>query len=296
MKRFLSLSLLAVLAFSGCEAGLSSNGEGSEEDEQFSFSKMHSEIKALREEIERLKAASTVDAVSNLTARVESHTASIGGLQSAVSDNADLIVNLDGDLSGMSSTFSGVTRISDPNTGQPTIQFSGVNVQIVNGLGYTNSVNSNYSSAGTVNGLGNLVVGYNEARGSGSDKSGSHNIIVGREHNYSSYGGLVAGLGNTIIGKYSSVSGGRYNTASGELSSVSGGWYNTAGGDYSSVSGGNHNTAGGEASSVSGGGANTASGIQSGVSGGTNNNASGGYSTVSGGTFVTANGNYYHLP
>ncbi len=37
--------------------------------------------------------------------------------------------------------------------GQPTVRFSGVNVQVVDGTGDTD---------GTVNGTGNLVVGYNE--------------------------------------------------------------------------------------------------------------------------------------
>ena len=44
-----------------------------------------------------------------------------------------------------------------------TIRISEVNVQIVNGLGATNG-NPNFpdSNSGTVNGLGNLIVGYNE--------------------------------------------------------------------------------------------------------------------------------------
>ena len=56
-----------------------------------------------------------------------------------------------------------------------------------------------------------------------NDRTGSHHLIVGSEHSYSSYGGLVAGWGNTISGTYSSVSGGWKNSASGPLSSVSGG-------------------------------------------------------------------------
>ncbi|MCP4137532.1 MAG: hypothetical protein GY754_41580 [bacterium] len=54
MKKFLCVGLL-FLAFVGCEQGLTSNDEGLTEDEKFSFSKMHSDIKELREEIERLK-------------------------------------------------------------------------------------------------------------------------------------------------------------------------------------------------------------------------------------------------
>ncbi len=95
-----------------------------------------------------------------------------------------------------------------------TARISGINVQIVNDSGTTD---------GAVDGLGNLIVGYNELRGLGDDRTGSHNLIVGDEHNYSSYGGLVAGHFNTISGLFASVSGGRSNTASGQYSSVSGG-------------------------------------------------------------------------
>jgi hypothetical protein len=119
-----------------------------------------------------------------------------------------------------------------------TFQFTGVNVQIVSGSGKTD---------GAANGRGNLIVGYDEpgvcegaepsenicrttadcpagqtCTATGA-KTGSHNIVVGGAHSYSSYGGLVVGKGSTISGPYSSVSGGEFNTASGIASSVSGG-------------------------------------------------------------------------
>jgi hypothetical protein len=154
--------------------------------------------------------------------------------------------------------------------------FTGVNVHVRSGSGAT---------WGTINGLGNLIVGYDEARTSGSDKSGSHNLVVGQNHNYTSYGGLVVGFYNTISSSYASVSGGEYNTASGSHSSVSGGQSNTASGSNSSVSGGATNTASGEWSSVSGGATNTASGDYSSVSGGYNRSISGYYDWRAGGLF-----------
>jgi hypothetical protein len=183
------------------------------------------------------------------------------------------------------------------NGGQDFV-FTGVNVHVRSGSG---------STSGTINGLGNLIVGYDEARTSGSDKSGSHNLVVGPNHNYTSYGGLVVGYENTISGDFVTVSGGLYNTASGFASSVSGGGYNTASGArssvssgedntasnlYSSVSGGDSNTASGDRSSVSGGKTNTASGDHSSVSGGVNNTASGSRSSVSGGIYNEASGDY----
>ncbi len=126
-----------------------------------------------------------------------------------------------------------------------TVRFTGVNVQIVNGLGNT----------WTKDGSGNLIVGYNESRApDGTDvRTGSHNIVVGRELSYYSYGGIVAGRKNTIQGPYSCVSGGLYNTASATYSSVSGGSRNIARNWDTSVTGGTYNTAAGHTSSVSGG-------------------------------------------
>src|SRR6266446_5668197 len=113
------------------------------------------------------------------------------------------------------------------------VVITGANLRIVNGLGATN----------TTNGVGNLIVGYNESRQGSSfcpplctdTRTGSHNIVVGREHNFSSFGGLVVGTGNEISGEFASVSGGSRNTASGRNASVSGGEFNTARGVGDSV-------------------------------------------------------------
>jgi hypothetical protein len=117
---------------------------------------------------------------------------------------------------------------------------------------------SGTGSTGTLNGLGNLIVGYNEE--SGQTRTGSHNLVVGPLHTYTSYGGLVAGHENTVGGPYSSVSGGWRNSAEAEASSVTGGQENTASEEYSSVSGGYSNEAGGDYSSVSGGANRSVSG------------------------------------
>src|SRR5205085_5001627 len=69
------------------------------------------------------------------------------------------------------------------------VYFEGCNVHIQSGAG---------STSGAVNGLGNLIVGYNENPNTPLDRSGSHNLVVGAFHTYSSYGGLVAGSFNTI--------------------------------------------------------------------------------------------------
>ncbi|MHC4202968.1 MAG: hypothetical protein ACYSU0_23520, partial [Planctomycetota bacterium] len=125
--------------------------------------------------------------------------------------------------------------------------FTGVNVHVRSGSG---------STAGGPNGRGNLIVGYNEATGS-QTRTGSHNLIVGPEHEYTSYGGVVAGYENTISGRHASVTGGERGIASGRYSSVTGGYDNDATGWYASVAGGQLNSAGGLVSSVAGGLGNT---------------------------------------
>ena len=146
----------------------------------------------------------------------------------------------------------------------PRITFSGVNVLIRNGLG----------STPTKNGLGNLVIGYNETSNPlNPQRTGSHNLIVGSKHHYTSWGGLVAGYANAVNAPYGSVAGGQFNTASGSYSVVSGGDYSTASGLSSAVSGGSRQKATGAGSSVSGGYKNTASGWHTSVSGGDTNEA-----------------------
>ncbi len=106
---------------------------------------------------------------------------------------------------------------------------AGANLHILSGAGFTDSL---------PNGLGNLVVGYNERRNDGSDvRAGSHNVVIGTEQNYQSYGGLVAGRHNSVSGGYSTVAGGRGNVASGNQASISGGINHTASADDGWVGG-----------------------------------------------------------
>jgi hypothetical protein len=125
--------------------------------------------------------------------------------------------------------------------GKPTVQFSGVNVQVVNGEGKTESVN----------GAGNLVIGYDE--NASRTQNGSHNLILGEEQSFSSFGGLVAGYGNTISGREASVSGGALNSASGFYTSITGGMHNTARVEAASVQGGSQNLAEARFASIFGG-------------------------------------------
>jgi hypothetical protein len=108
------------------------------------------------------------------------------------------------------------------------VVITGANLRLLNGLGSTE----------TTNGLGNLIVGYNEPRdGEETRRTGSHNVVVGTQHQFSSVGGLVVGLHNEIRGAFAAVSGGVRNTAAGKFSAVSGGQHRTAEGEFDWVAG-----------------------------------------------------------
>lgn len=166
--------------------------------------------------------------------------------------------------------------------GRDTLRFEGVNVQVVNGTG---------STSGTPNGTGNLIVGYDAAFGGVRNRSGSHYVVVGDEHQYTRFGGIVAGFQNTASGDWASVTGGHFHTASGEAASVSGGAGNRASGVGSSVSGGAGGQATAEWASVSGGDFNTASGRWSSVSGGRVNTAGASTASILGGSNRTVSTN-----
>jgi hypothetical protein len=215
-----------------------------------------------------------------LHARIEALETLVATLQTQVTE-------LQTRVAGYQALFDHVTVYPNEINGLagPHVIFEGVNVHVRSGSGNT------WDDLSPI-GLGNLVIGYNENEYSTTPRTGSHNLVVGSEHGYTSYGGFVAGYRNDITGAASSVSGGTANTASSDSSSVSGGVTNTASGSMSSVSGGYGNTAEGLRSSVSGGRANTASYDFSSVSGGYGNTASGVASSVSGGSGNTASGNY----
>ncbi len=189
---------------------------------------------------------------------------------------------------------------------RPIARFQNVNVQIVNGAGISESAN----------GRGNLILGYNEVRAMGqpecslgfadnqddcvalggvwavSHKSGSHNVVIGSNHNYSESMGLVTGNSNTINGVGATVTGGEFNRSSGRTASVSGGALGVASGDFSVVSGGQSNVARNQNASVSGGTENVANGPFSSIVGGDRNTTTGTKASVLGGEFNTASGTY----
>jgi hypothetical protein len=205
-------------------------------------------------------------AVAGLRGRIDSEAAARAAFDSTMAPLAPLgaYVSLDAntidDLAG------------------PHVIFTGANVHIRSGHGSGNSY--------TQNGLGNLILGYNEPSDSASvaERGGSHNLVVGPNHRYNFGVGLVVG-GSSRLGNYgASVSGGFSNSASGLFSSVGAGLRNDASGDFAAVSGGADNVASGNTGAVSAGQMNQAIGDLTSVSGGFNNAAVEIFSTVGGGS------------
>ncbi|MBK7875563.1 MAG: hypothetical protein IPJ77_07400 [Planctomycetes bacterium] len=182
-----------------------------------------------------------------------------------------------------------IVQIPDGQGGSSeTIRFTGVNVQIVNGLGATNGYPADPSTFDpaltSTNGVGNLIIGYNELGNPvGDDRTGSHTLIFGSQLSTSGFGGQVVGFRSRMSGAYASVSGGLNNFASGAFSAISGGSSGRASGLVASISGGNAGVASGQNASITGGQLNVASGLRTTVLGGGSNQALAEESVIVGG-------------
>ena len=210
----------------------------------------------------------------------------------------------------------GLGRYVAVDEAEDAVVFTGANVHVRSGSGYTDD-NTSYEfgdGAGALTGRGNLIIGYDEHEacdldGDGEDdgaaacKSGSHNLVVGPGHAYTSAGGLLAGFGNAAGGLFASVAGGYNNHARGQAAAVAGGvgnWAdggsaavigglgNRAEGSYAAIAGGLENTAAASFTAACGGGYNVADRFGAATAGGFYNTASGDYAAVSGGTYNTA--------
>jgi hypothetical protein len=206
---------------------------------------------------------------------------------------AERVAVLQDEIARLRDKFVHITSATDAQ-GLPEVIITGANLRVVNGLGRTDCTDAQgRPMPGCPNGLGNLIVGYNEPRGSEPDRrTGSHNVVVGIRSNFSRFGGVVVGDWNEISGDFAVVSGGQRNTASGRWAAVSGGEANTASGESALVSGGGGNTASEVFAVVCGGASNAADGFGAAVSGGGNNAATGALASVSGGLFNTARGDF----
>ena len=205
----------------------------------------------------------------------------LGNVHLIIDVNGYYTSDLEARVANLEVLLAGMTRTTDAN-GNDTLQLAGANLQITNGT------NTTYD---TQNGTGNLIIGMNdEFLEAQNDRTGSHNLIVGDNHDYTANGTVVFGLSNTTTGQASAVTGGSGNLASGMQSSVTGGVDNDATAGGASVTGGGSNLASGPGSSVTGGSSNIASELLSSVTGGTANEASALHASVTAGFQNIASG------
>ncbi len=228
---------------------------------------------------------------ATLDPRVTTLEDTLAATQAALAEMQDLFAAAQADVASLKATLAGVSRSGN------TIVVSGANLQVVDGSG---------STSGPTNGLGNVIIGYNEKTGS-QPRTGSHNLVVGQENGYSSFGSIVGGefnlatargasvLGgsyNTASGLYATVAGGSSNTASGQNAAAGGGYSNLSSGSYASVAAGCESTASNNFSAICGGQKGTASGAWAAVTGGYGNRATASHSAVGGGNTRTAGQQY----
>lgn len=238
-------------------------------------------------------AQSTMDSrIDSTETELEAHDGRLTSVENQIDEFGDQDARLTAveddldDVEALASGFDGrITAVEDVTApmsrtdinGQDSVAFDGVNVHVRSGSGSTSS---------SVNGRGNLIVGYDE--GVSGDKTGSHNIVMGTNNSYSSYGGLVGGNGNTISGNYTSVLGGTGNTADGTNSVVVAGSGNETTGTNSAILAGASGEAGGNQSAIIAGWENETSGSWSAVVAGSGNEAAAMDSVVVGGLDNTA--------
>ena len=227
------------------------------------------------------------------SSRIDGIAMSVGSLQSADTAFDTRLGAAEGDISSNDGEIAAIDTRSQNNQNAITaiddrtasmsvvgadVFFTGVNLHVRNGTGTT---------SGTVNGTGNLIVGYDEARSTDSDKSGSHNIIFGRGANYTSYGGLVGGFQNSVTGTHAVALTGQGGVSSGPSSAIISGINGVSSSTTSVVVTGYENTASGFRAGVLSGWQNDASGSYSSVLGGEDNISSATYSSIGGGRAVT---------
>ena len=250
MKKIVTLFLLGMLI--GC----------TEKSTDPDLSELRAEIDALHLKVESLEAkvaindakmgisseqASAIEANAALASSNKASLDSIGTHPAFDAWDKNAADDFDGDYVSLSQRpapippeLSELSTYLDVNTEEHLIVFNGANVQIQDGTGETSCENDEGNQA-DCNGLGNLIIGYNNHPG--KSQEGSHNLIVGWAHTTSkeAYGGVVFGSGNQILAPGATVLGGSTNIASGYASSVSGGRVNVAASQYSVVSGGANN-------------------------------------------------------
>ena len=248
--------------------------------------------------------------VADLETQVTDLEATVTSYQALLDEYLPEFANLEGRIDALAAVIGSwenekgtdladfVARIEEANALLDSVTvdgtdlvFSGVNVHVQSGSGYTNDGGGSKLHHGNLTGLGNLIIGYN-ALGSGDEQSGSHNLVIGDYHTYTGHSGIVTGSDNTIAVNNNAVVGGYQNSATGPSAAVFGGNDNIATGSSDVIVGGYESETGDENghNTILGGRGNYASGIAPTVVGGYLNSATGQWATALGGRSNQATG------
>ena len=183
---------------------------------------------------------------------VEAMATTSSTLTGAINELVNRAATLEAELAALE------TKTASMSLSGTDLVFSSVNINLTNGTGNTE----------TVNGLGNLTIGYAESTVSDPDagRGGSHCVVNGVKNFYLSYGSVIFGRLNSSEGPYCSIFGGTDHICGGTTSNT--------------ICGGSHNFTSGTCCSVSGSSSAQAAGSQS----------------VASGDDVHVNGTYFHRP
>lgn len=290
-----AILLVPVLVLAGaCDQGTTETAQNAELSElQQALEEANAAIAQSNQSIAALEArlAAAELAIFNHDGRIYVTEGALTSVQTEVTDAVDWLATLELELAEVStaqSTFVATADVEDLIALEPylavdasnnEVRLVGANLLIQNGTGSTLYQN----------GLGNLIVGYNET--TGAFRSGSHNLVVGPFHEYLSVSGIVVGESNALHGPNSAAIAGYGNVAY-TSSVVMGGFSNVADGIGSSVFGSQSSAAGDLLSVVVGGYGNITDGMWATSLGGAWQTNSGYVSTGLGGQYLLTEGSY----
>lgn len=220
-------------------------------------------------------AAAQQPTLADLAAQVNALAADLKATKALAARQQASIDSLRSANDGLVSKLGCVLRFSGPRD----FIVDGCNLHVQNGVGQT----------GTMNRYGNVIIGYN--KNEVSTRTGSHNLIIGDLHEYTSYGGIVSGIENTLSGPNATILGGGQSHANFSSATILGADRGVADSNVVIIGGQrNYGAAGAHFSAIVGGIDNQVTGSSAVVVAGAFNNATGGNSLVCGGSENTAGG------
>jgi hypothetical protein len=215
------------------------------------------------------------EAINGLLGALADANTEINQLQSVTQSQALTINSLNSRMVALEAKTSSIT------VDGTELRIDGMNLHLRNGSGTTD---------GAPNGLGNLIIGYNESTPDNL-RSGSHNLILGLRNSYTSIAGIVGGYDNLIASPYAAVITGDNNQATGEQSVIISGTGGLADDTTAVVVGGFQNRATGFRSVTISGWQNDARGSYSAILGGDTNVATATESSIGGGNDIATTTN-----